>query len=189
MNESRGQVISITKEALAHHEAGHAVAANVFGIPFLAARIIPDEFGKTGVPFKWVPWTFPRPAQKLDGLTDVEWAELVSDDAKWEAWQKKENDEFAIFMLAGKAAQIEYAGSATPEDAKFDYSFVEHRLPHCYARLEELEQAATEFVRKHWPAIQAVAAELVQRSELTPDETKAIIVRAMPTVQISRPTS
>jgi hypothetical protein len=57
---------------LGTHEAGHGVTATVVGISFLAIRIIPDEQGKTGVPFKRIPWTFPRPAQKLDGLTDAE---------------------------------------------------------------------------------------------------------------------
>jgi hypothetical protein len=178
--------LSIPADALAHHEAGHAVAATVLGIPYLSVSIIPYEDGTTGVRSKRRPWTFPRPDQKLNGLTDDEWAELVRDDAKWEAWQKQENDEFAIYMLAGKAAQKEFAGFARPEDAKFDYSLVQSVLPHCYARLEELEQAALELMRRHWPAVQAVAAELIKRSQLTPAETEAIIVQAMPTIQIPR---
>ncbi len=34
------------------------------------------------------------------------------------------NDKYAIFCLAGKAAQLEYTGVANDEDAKADYSFV-----------------------------------------------------------------
>jgi len=180
--------LSIPTDVLAHHEAGHAVAGTVLGIPYLAVRITPDDHGKTGVPFKRVPWTWGRPDQKLSGLTDEEWAEL-QDDAKWEAWKKKENDEFAIFMLAGKAAQIEYAGSARPEDATFDYSFLQYRLPDCYARLPELEQVALDFVRRHWPAVQAVAAELIKRSELAPAEAEAIIRQAMPTIYMPQVTA
>lgn len=179
------QPLSIPTDVLAHHEAGHAVAGTVLGIPYLAVRITQDEYGKMGVPFRRVPWTWGRPDQKLSGLTDDEWAEL-QDDTKWEAWKKKENDDFAIFMLAGKAAQIEYAGSARSEDATFDYSFVQSRLPNCYARLPELEQAALDFVKRYWPAVQALAAELIQRSELTPAEAEAIIRRAMPTIQIAK---
>jgi len=40
--------LSISTDALAHHEAGHAVAATVLGIPYLAVRITPGEYGKTG---------------------------------------------------------------------------------------------------------------------------------------------
>lgn len=177
--------LTISTDALAHHEAGHAVAGTVLGIPYLSVRITPDEYGKTGVPFKRIPWTFQRPGQKLSGLTDDEWAEL-QDDTKWEAWKKKENDNFAIFMLAGKAAQIEFAGSARPEDATFDYSFVQSVLPNCYARLPELEQAALGLVKRHWPAVQAVAAELIKRSELTPAEAEAIIRQSMPALQIPK---
>jgi hypothetical protein len=89
-------------------------------------------------------------------------------------------------MLAGKAAQIEYAGNARAEDATFDYYFVQSVLPDCYARLPDLEQAALDFVKRHWPAVQALAAELIQRSELTPAEAEAIIHRAMPTIHIAK---
>ena len=172
--------LSMRPDVMAHHEAGHAVAAAVLGIPFLVVRLTPDENGKIGVDFKRIPWTFPRPAQKLDGLTDEEWSELSRDDVKWEVWQREENDNFAIFMLAGKAAQIEYAGSAEPEDARFDYSFVEYRLPLCYERLGELEMKAADFVRRHWPAVLAVASELLKRSTLSPDEVKQLIKDSMP---------
>jgi hypothetical protein len=80
--------LSIPTDALAHHEAGHAVAGTVLGIPYLAVRITPDADGRTGVPFRRMPWTWPRPAQKLSGLTDDEWAELKRDDMMWEAWKK-----------------------------------------------------------------------------------------------------
>lgn len=57
--------------------------------------------------------------------------------------EEERNDEFSMFMLAGKASQKEYAGFARPEDATFDYSLVQSVLPHYYVRLEELEQSCT----------------------------------------------
>ena len=83
------------------------------------------------------------------------------DDAKWEAWQKNDNDDYAIFMFAGKTAQIEYAGTARDEDARFDYSFIEYVLPRCYQRLPDLEPRAAQLIKDHWAAVWAVAAELL----------------------------
>lgn len=60
--------------------------------------------------------------------------ELSQSDEKWEAWKKKDNDSYALFCFAGRAAQIEFAGSATESDAKADYSFVEYRLHYCFLR-------------------------------------------------------
>jgi hypothetical protein len=174
--------LPMTADVMAHHEAGHVVAATVFRIPYLVVRLTPDEKGKIGVDFTRIPWTFPRPIQKLSDLRDEEWLELAQDDAKWEAWQKQENDNFAIFMLAGKAAQIEYAGSARPEDARFDYSFVKHRLPNCFARIEELEMKTTAFVKQHWPGILAIASDLLKRSTLSPNEVEQLIRTSMPEI-------
>ena|ERR1700730_84810 len=111
-------------QVIAHHEAGHAVAGMVLGVEFTAVRIVRGEDGKIGVPLKTNPWIAPRPAFKPpDEFTDEEWAQLSQSDEKWEAWKKKDNDNYAIFCLAGKAAQLEYAGVANDEDAKADYSF------------------------------------------------------------------
>jgi len=178
---------SLSPPVIAHHEAGHAVAGIVLGVPFIEVRIVPSEDGKIGVPLKTNPWVAPRPPFNPPGeFTDEEWAELSQDDAKWEAWQKKDNDNYAVFMLAGKAAQIEYAGTARDEDAKFDYSFIQHVLPDCYARLAELEAEATQLVKGYWLAVLAVAAELLNRSKLTADEVREIFERTMPGVQLPK---
>lgn len=177
----------MSADVKAHHEAGHAVAATVLGIPFIEVRIVPGENGKIGVDFKVMPWTSPRPETKLAGFTDEEWKEVSRDDSKWEAWQKKDNDDYAIFMLAGKAAQIEYAGTARDEDARFDYSFVEHRLPHCYERLRGLESRAAQFVKEHWNAVLAVANELLKHLKLTEAEVRTIVETTMPQVRLPKP--
>jgi hypothetical protein len=174
-------------QVIAHHEAGHAVAGMVLGVEFTAVRIVRGEDGKIGVPLKTNPWIAPRPAFKPpDEFTDEEWAKLLQSDEKWEAWKKKDNDNYAIFCLAGKAAQLEYAGVANDEDTKADYSFIAFRLPHCQLRIRELEQAARELVRSHWPAVQAIAEELLNRSELTPIEVEDIFKNAMPTIQVPK---
>jgi len=112
---------------IAHHEAGHAVAGMVLGVEFREVRIVPAEDGRIGVPLKTTPWLPARPATNPGEFTDDEWKELSRSSEKWEAWKKKDNDSYAIFCFAGKAAQIEFAGSASDEDAKADYSFVERK--------------------------------------------------------------
>lgn len=172
------QTNSVSRDVIAHHEAGHAVAGLVLGVPFAAVRIVPGEDGKISVPLKTSPWTGPRPASNPGEFADEEWAGLSRSDEGWEAWKKRDNDSYAIFCLAGKAAQLEYAGEASEEDAKADYSFIAHRLSDCQRRIGELEQAARALVREYWPAVQAIAAELLDRSVLSAAEAEEIFKRA-----------
>jgi hypothetical protein len=46
------QTNSVTRNVIAHHEAGHAVGGLVLGVPFTEVRIVPGEDGKIGVPLK-----------------------------------------------------------------------------------------------------------------------------------------
>jgi hypothetical protein len=100
---------SLIPDVVAHHEAGHAVANIVLGIPFTAVSIVPGKDEKIGVPFKTNPWLGPRPQTNPGEFSAAEWQELQNDE-KWEAWKKNDNDGYATVLVAGKAAQIEYAG-------------------------------------------------------------------------------
>jgi hypothetical protein len=53
------------------------------------------------VPFKTNPWVAPRPTSNPGEFTDAEWQELSQNDEKWEAWKKKDNDSYAVVLLAG----------------------------------------------------------------------------------------
>jgi hypothetical protein len=172
----------VSSSVVAHHEAGHAVAGIVLGVEFTEVRIVPGKDGKIGVPLKSMPWRGPRPSSNPGEFTDEEWAELSQSDEKWAAWEKEDHEKYAIFCFSGKAAQLEYAGVASDEDAKADYSFVEYWLPNYEQRKVSLEKAARELVRKYWPAMQAIAAELLKRFELNSSEVEEIFRRAMPNV-------
>jgi hypothetical protein len=171
---------TISREVIAHHEAGHAVAGVALGIGLVYIRIVKGEDGLVGVKPKTNPFPEARPPFNPPGeFTPNEWIELQDDD-KWREWQRKDNEKYTLYYLSGKAAQIKYAGIAQDDDAKADYSFVQCRMPLCYARLSELEEAAREFVEAHWAAIEAVASELLNKLELTPDEVEAIVKRTIP---------
>lgn len=177
---------TMSREVLAHHEAGHAVAGVVLGIGLIYIRIVKGEDGLIGVKPKTNPFPQARPPFNPPGeFTADEWAEL-QDDEKWREWQRKDNEKYTVYYLAGKAAQRKYAGTAEDDDAKADYSFVQHRMPLCYARLSEMEEAAREFVETYWTAIEAVASALLERSELSPTEVEDIIRCSMPDVQLPK---
>jgi hypothetical protein len=180
------QTNSEDSPVVAHHEAGHAVAGIVLGVEFTAVRIVPGKDGKIGVPLKTMPWRGPRPSSNPGEFNDEEWAELSQSDEKWESWKNGDHEKYAIFCFAGKAAQLEYAGVATDADAKADYSFVEYWLPNYQQRKGALEESARDLVRNYWPAVQATAAELLKRSELTPAEVEEIFRRAMPNVHVPK---
>ena len=97
---------------------------------------------------------------------------------------KRSGGNAAIFCLAGKAAQFEYAGTARDEDAKADYSFVQHWLPNYEQRLGGLVQAAGSACEESdWVAVGAIGAALLERSVLTPAEVEGIFHQAMPEVR------
>lgn len=178
----------VSSEIVAHHEAGHAVAGVVLGVEFTEVRIVRGEDGKIGVPLKTNPWLGPRPLSNPGEFTEEEWATLSQSDREWEQWKKRDQEKYAIFCFAGKAAQLEYGGVVNDEDAKADYSFVEYWLPDFQQRKAALEQEARELVRNHWLAVQAVAAELVERAALVPAEVEETFRRTMPNVQLRKST-
>jgi hypothetical protein len=181
---------TMSLDVIAYHEAGHAAAGIILGIGLIYIRIVKGEDGLVGVKPKTNPFPEKRPPYNPPGeFTGDEWAELSNSDEKWKEWQRKDNERYTLYYLAGKAAQIKYAGTAKDDEAKADYSFVQHRMPLCYARLGELEMVAREFVEAHWAAIEAIAKELLKRSELTPAEVEEIIRRVMPEVKLRKPLS
>jgi ATP-dependent Zn protease len=168
------------------HEAGHCVAAAVLGIPIKSIRMVPEEPGRTGrwwslrrsmmgVTTPWA-WLGPRPDSKPDDISEAEWLVLIASKEEWEKWKRNDHEKYAMFCLAGKAAQRRYSEDTLQEgDAKSDYSMAEWLLSEYRTPITDMEKATRELIDTHWTAIEAVAKQLMKRDEVTPQEVENIV--------------
>ena len=161
------------------------MAAVVLGIPITSIRMVPDESGSTvwwsrrrsiiGITTPW-PWCGPRPDSKPDDISEAEWLVLVASKEEWENWKRKDHEKYAMFLLAGKAAQRHYSEDTLQEgDANSDYSMAERLLSDYRTSITEMEDATRELIDTHWAAVEEVAKQLMKRDELNPQEVEAII--------------
>jgi hypothetical protein len=89
---------SMLPDVMAHHEAGHAVAATVLGISVHSRQ---DRAGRRRADRrkpKTNPWIAARPRFKPPGeFSDEEWAELSQSVERGRPWRQKDNDSYAIY--------------------------------------------------------------------------------------------
>jgi ATP-dependent Zn protease len=148
-------------ETTAYHEAGHAVVAELYGIPFDRVTITADADSAGHAmlrdPFGWV----------YDGDP--------GSDARARA--------LIAFHLAGRAAARQY------DEAGGDPASATSDLAQAYAvaadstggpketgdLVKDMEQTVYEVVELNWQAIQAVAKALLARQTLTESEVTSIM--------------
>jgi hypothetical protein len=171
---------SASEFAVAFHEAGHAVAAVVLGIGYLlkSVRAVADEEGRgPGVDLSGD--AVPRgcsAAQKPDEVSDQEWELLKNSPEKWKEWIDQDHETFAIYYLAGQAAQCQYSFGQVEQAHRTDYSHVERLVPN--DRVPRLKEAADVLIAENWSDVKLVASELLQRGRLTGSEVRAILSRS-----------
>jgi hypothetical protein len=162
---------------IAFHEAGHAVAAFVLGIGYLleAIGVVIDEDGRgPGVELSGDAFPSGCPAtQKPEDVSDDEWEILKNSPATWNQWIERDHEKFAIYYLAGEAAQLRHSPESLKEVHKTDYSHVKRLVPD--DRIPRLKEAAEDLIAGNWSHVELVAAELTRCGRVTGAQVKALL--------------
>ena len=110
---------------------------------------------------------------KPEEVSEAEWQRLQADPAAWNDWIERDHDKFAIYYLAGEAAQHRYAPDIVTTPHKTDHSNVERLVPS--DRVPRLREEAYALIATHESAVERIASALLRRHRLTGDEVKALI--------------
>jgi len=159
---------------IAHHEAGHAVAAVVLGIGIEKVTLEDDEEANA------LAYCLHPGIHGFVSTTRKEQAALARD--------------LVYVCYAGYAAEARYQPKARRRQAAHDDANASELCwtysigpRNCFvgdevylAGLKRLENEAKRLVRKCWPSIHAVAIELKKRRTLTCEEVRTIIRREQP---------
>jgi hypothetical protein len=152
---------------IAHHEAGHAAAKWGLGLPFAWVTIVPSEgFGGRCR-------TAPIPPEVATRFLDE---------------PRRLLPRFLAGIVGGKVAQ-EIATGRPHEwsDWWFSYDVQDiERLAEGFqlgdlwdGRVQEIEAATATFLRSVWPAVEALAAALLERGTIEGEEAGCIMAEAL----------
>jgi hypothetical protein len=151
--EDRGPVSAPWRDAIAYHEAGHAVVGHAQGLRF--SRVYVGDAGGRVV-------------------FDDQWSEeAVLGDAGL-------LDRYALMLLAATSAEVRHSGTvvgATGDIVALAWLLRRARERGTSPRPDRWRRADAE-VGRHWPAIEAVADELTHRG--TPAEDLSTLLRQDP---------
>lgn len=157
--------------ATAYHEAGHAVVAFYLCIAFKYVTIIPGKgcFGHLK----------PKPLFRSSENPGVI-CRLFHDNKYDRVRRKAEKN--ATVLMAGMEAQRRFRPSSvrsyhgTKDDTDvLDYLEYFAADKELWFWQKQLRAQAKNLIASHWPAVEAVAAALLERKRLTGDEVRAVI--------------
>jgi ATP-dependent Zn protease len=158
------------EQATAYHEAGHAVAHYLLRRAgrLREVTIVPDA--QRGTPGRAPRWTDPY------DLDDGPWSDLVKVRLQHEA----------MVLLAGGIAERRFAGRTDQADTQSDYekaaelalaiSGSEHAAD---AFLDWLGTVTEDLVADRWPAVEAIAAALLQQRTLSAHDVDQLVTEAL----------
>lgn len=175
-------------ETVAVHEAGHAVLVLHFGIPLDSVTIAADSEGG-------VAGSCEHEGYHPDAWTDVE---LDTREALL-TWLNTYEEPFRIVAMGGSAAEEIAFGHARWDEAMGDrnglYDIIDSSgrwhlgvdsppsADASYAaEVERATEDAKRLLRRHWPAVQALAAALLRDETLDGETALAIVDEADPTL-------
>ena len=154
-------------EGYAFHEAGHAAVARRFGWPVRSVSILPELYSHGGD-------FHPQLDSSGRVAVDCEFPDLESPDHREDA------EQYMLFGLAGPTAEYRFRGRSqwnrqgdVAAISRYLWAHAPEGRDDEY--LQELKLKAAALVDEVWPDIEAVAAELVKRRELSGDEVERIV--------------
>ena len=156
------------QRAIAYHEAGHAVAAYVHHVAIHRAAIIPSaDFAGH------VSHANPLRGRPIDAMTTPR--------------DRRHMERLVIVALAGDAAQRRHAPRSVrswhaDQDRRNAADLVSYFVgseAQQAAYLAYLWAVTDDLVDLHWPAVEAVAAELLERRDLSGKRVRGIIATAL----------
>lgn len=174
--------VTAEQVAIAFHEAGHAVAAVLLGMGSLlrCARVISSEDGRgPGVDLSGDAWPRGPATKKPEDVSDENWAEMKANPCKWNEWVAGDHDRFAVYYLAGEAAQRRHSGGSLKQFHETDHSHVKRLVPD--DRVPRLEEDARVLIATHWPAVELLAAALIGHGQLGGRQVEVIVASAQET--------
>lgn len=166
--EENSQSSAVDWEVVAYHEAGHGVVATVLGFETESLKLVDPRV----------------PADKLATKADFHGPEPRSAD---EARQSMCNR--AVYLMAGRLAETLGTGRSCPDawpadDVQIDwwYDIISSTAPaQCPPRGEfdaDARARAEALLAQHWPAIRAVAQELLISREIDGQRLRDAVTRS-----------
>ena len=157
-------------ERIAYHEAGHAVALFILGgdVTSVSIRADAGARGRVRGPRFTNPTAFPGPTL------------LTGEDSRR---AEDPSDGIVVALLSACHAELTATGSCDSRAASFDRREAARHAASRRASVpgyaEWAQQYAGALIRKHWPAVEALAAALAARGEVNGEDARAIVAQAL----------
>lgn len=159
----------VSEPLLAHHEAGHAVAACLLGLPFRYVTIDPATGPPGGRQFSG--YVFIATREVPVESAPVRWQRVLSEIVFHYSGAASEHVCGGVPMDAITGVGADYRKAYTLFTEHFGFAFAPEET---WAVLRLLKQKAVELVRTHRREVERVARALMVVKILTGDEVRAV---------------